>query len=210
MEKNEILRKLEKSAIKYKENLQNKNLLIMYYENEKINYIETLFLARNFMHLTGVRLADKNKKYKKANQFYNCCVNQKLSYKDIVIKKDGTTKLKLDIIEELTNIDKKCKMIGIYNNSKKELLTEILLGNIHMCLGMIKDLKMYYIPNSLLKTDIRKLIIKPYKVIGILKKEKCDKKYRNITYINKNIRIREIQKNIDLYNKIDIEVLKNI
>lgn len=154
MNQKEVLRKLKESVKIYKENLQNTNLLIIYNENKKIEYIEILFLARNFMHLTGVRSISNNGKYKKANQFYNACINNKLSYKDIIIKKDGTTELKLDIISNLVYIDKKCKMLGIYNNSKKELLTDILVGGIHMCVGLIKEQGKYYIPNTLLKEDI--------------------------------------------------------
>ncbi len=171
MNQKEIIKKLRESARIYKENLQNTNLLIIFQKDNKIEYIEILFLSRNFMHLTGVRSIENNGKYKKANQFYNDCLNNKLSYKNIVIKKDGTTKLKLDIISNLVNMDKKCKMIGIYDNSKKQLVTDILIGNIQICVGLIKEQERYYIVNTLLKEDIRKLTIEQYPIIGILKKK---------------------------------------
>lgn len=118
MKQKEIIKKLKENARIYKENLQNTNLLILYNKNNKIEYIEMLFLSRNFMHLTEVRTIESNGKYKKANQFYKECLNNKLSCKNIIIKEDGTTKLKLDIISDLVNIDKKCKMTGICDNSK--------------------------------------------------------------------------------------------
>lgn len=208
MQQKEMLKILKESAKIYKDNLQNKNLLIIYCKDGKVEYIEMLFLARNFMHLTGLRSIDKNGKYKKANQFYQACLNNKLSYKDIIIKKDGTTQLKLDMISQLINIDKKCKMIGIYNHSKKELITEILLGNINMCLGTIKNSSTYYIPNTLLKEDIRKLTIKPYSIVGILKKQIEDKKYQMVTYVSKKMDIDKIRKNIELCNKINIQILE--
>lgn len=205
MDKKEILKILKESAIKYKENLKDKNLLIIYKEKAKIKYIEILFLARNFMHLTGVKCNDKNKKYMKSNQFYQACLNNKLSYKDIIIKQNGTTKLKLDILSQLIYIDKKCKMIGVYNNYKKELVTEVLLGNINMCLGLTKGSSLYYIPNTLLKEDIRKIVIKPYQIMAILKKKVKDERYKDIIYINKKIDISEINNNIELFSKINIK-----
>ena len=203
MDKKEILKLLKESAIKYKDNLKDNNLLVIYKEKEEIKYIEILFLARNFMHLTGVKCVDKNKKYMKANQFYQACINNKLSYKDIIIKQDGTTKLKLDILSQLVNIDKKCKMIGRYNNYKKTLMTDILFGNINICLGITKALP-YYIPNTLLKEDVRKLVIKPYQVMAVLKKKVKEEKYENIIYINKKLDIEKIKK-IELINKINIK-----
>jgi len=50
MKQKEMMKKLNESAKLYKENLQNKNILVMYEKNRKIEYIEILFLARNFMH----------------------------------------------------------------------------------------------------------------------------------------------------------------
>lgn len=205
MNQTEIIKKLIEGAKNYKENLQNKNLFIVYRDKEKVKYIEVVFLARNFMHLTGIRTIGKEGKYKTANQFYQACLNYKLSNKDICVKEDGTTKLKLDIMDKMIHIEQNCKMIGMYNDSKKELITEVLLGNIHMCLGIIKGVKEYYIPNTLLKQDIRKLTIKTYPIIGIWKKNIKEKKYQKVVYINKKIEMDFIQKNIDFYSKIKME-----
>lgn len=210
MNQMEIIKKLVEGAKNYKENLQNKNLFIVYRDREEAKYIELVFLARNFMHLTGIRAIGKDGKYKTANQFYQACLNYKLSNKDICVKEDGTTKLKLDIIDKMIHIEQNCKMIGIYNDSKKELITEMLLGNIHMCLGIIKGIKEYYIPNTLLKQDIRKLTRKTYPIIGIWKKNRNEKEYQQVVYINKKIEMDFLQKNKVLYKKIKIEKEKTI
>lgn len=210
MNEKETLKILKESAIKYKENLKDKNLLIIYKEKTEIKYIEILFLARNFMHLTGVKCNDKNGKYMPANQFYQACLNNKLSYKDITAKPNGTTKLKLDILSQLININKNFKMIGVYNNYKNELITEILLGNINMCLGLTKNISSYYIPNTLLKEDIRKIVIKPYRIIAVLKKDMKDEKYKNIIYLNKKIDINVINNNTELFRKINIKKNSNL
>lgn len=129
MNQKEIVKKLKKSAKIYKENLQNTNLLIIYNKNKKIEYIEILFLARNFMHLTGVRSLDS---------------------------------------------------------------------------------KTYYIPNTLLKKDIRKLTLKQYPIICILKKKINEEKYQMVTYISKKIDIDKVEKNIELCNKINIKILDKV
>ena len=205
MNKKEIVKTLKESVIQYKENLKDKNFIIVYMDKNKIKFIEILFLARNFMHLTGVKCNDKNGKCMKANQFYQVCLNNKLSYKDIIIKQDGTIELKLAILSQLINVSRNFKMIGKYNNYKNKLVTEILLGNVNMCLGLTKNTSLYYVPNTLLKEDIRKIVIKPYPIVAVLKKNLEDKKYKRIIYMNKKIDINIINDNIELSKKINIK-----
>lgn len=210
MDEKEVLKILKESAIKYKENLKDKNLLIIYKEKTEIKYIEILFLSRNFMHLTGVKCNSNNGKCMPANQFFQACLNNKLSYKDIIMKQNGTTKLKLDILSQLININKNFKMIGEYNSYKNELITEILLGNINMCLGLTKNISSYYVPNTLLKEDIRKIVIKPYRIIAVLKKNVEDEQYQNVVFLNKKIDINVIKSNTELSEKINIKINSNL
>ncbi len=73
-------------------------------------------------------------------------------------------------------------------------------------MGLIKDLGKYYIPNTLLKEDIRKLTIKQYPIVGILKKKINEEKYQIVTHICNKIDISNIKRNIELYNKINKEL----
>lgn len=205
MKEKEMMKKLSESAKLYKENLQNKNLLIMYEKNNKIEYIEILFLARNFMHLTGVRSTE----LKKANQFYQACLENKLNRKDLKMKEDGTTQLKMDIISNMIKNNEEWKIIGLYNGSKEKLKTDILLGNKSMCLGVIKEVSNYYIPNTLLKEDIRKITKENNTIVGLLKKEREEQIYQNVIYINKDIKIEKIRKNRKLTSKLKIKIIKN-
>ena len=53
----EIIKRICESAKKYKNNLLNKNIIFIF-ENkkkQKIEYIEVLFLAQNFLHFTGIK-----------------------------------------------------------------------------------------------------------------------------------------------------------
>lgn len=50
-------------------------------------------------------------------------------------------------------------------------------------MGFIKNTK-YYIPNTILKEDIRRLISKSNKIVMILKKSIEEEKYSDITCLN--------------------------
>lgn len=205
MKEKEIMKKLKESAKLYKENLQNKNLLIMYEKDNKIEYIEILFLTRNFMHLTGVRSTE----IKKANQFYQACLTNKLNIKTLKMKEDGTTQLKMDIISNMIKMEEPWKIIGVYNGAKEKLKTDILLGKGDICLGVIKEVSNYYIPNTLLKEDIRKITKENNVIVGIFKKEKQEEIYQKVTNINKNIEIERIRKNEKLASKLKIEIIND-
>lgn len=205
MKEKQIMKKLNESAKLYKENLQNKNLLIMYEKDNKIEYIEILFLARNFMHLTGVRSTE----IKKANQFYQACLANKLNRKTLNMKEDGTTQLKMDIISNMIKSNEEWKIIGLYNRAKEKLKTDIVLGKENMCLGLIKEVSHYYIPNTLLKEDIRKITNESNVIVGILKKEKEERIYQNVIEVNKNIEIERIRENEKLASKLKIKIINN-
>ena len=64
----------------YNLNLENKNLLFIFNSKfSNIEYFETLFLPKHFLHLTGV-ISNKNIK---SSNFYNMCLKGKLSPKKI-------------------------------------------------------------------------------------------------------------------------------
>ena len=55
--KSEIIKRLSNGAKTYKENLLNKNILFIFENKEEknLNFIETIFLPSNFLHLTGIK-----------------------------------------------------------------------------------------------------------------------------------------------------------
>lgn len=183
MSKQEALNIILNCSKMYQENLENKNILYIIQDKlGKISYLETTFLSRNFLHLTGVKIL--NSKIKSSTDFYNFCLKKQLSISDFKFNSNGTTTKKLNILQSIMQIHKNAKIIGKYNKLKKYLSTEILIGGINACIGCIKQ-KNYYIPNTVLKEDIRNIVEEQYKVIFILRKEVKDKKYNEITYRNK-------------------------
>lgn len=196
-------------AKKYRENLENKNIIFIYHEKNKINYIETRFTAGNFLHLTGLEYARNinGQESRSSIKFYKDIINNKLSVHNIKIKDKNTIKLKLEILYNLMNIGYSAKMIGTYDKVTKNLLvTDKVVGNVRYCIG-VKQVNKFYIPNTSLKEDIRIISKNTNKIVAILDKHIEEEKYTNITYISNSISLWQIFKNKNLKELIDIENL---
>lgn len=184
-EKEEALKIILECSKLYYLNLENKNIMYIIQDKKKdIHYLETVFLPSNFLHLTGINITNKN--IKSSTEFYNLCLKNQLSVSDFEFNSNGTTSMKLKILPQITKIQKVSKMIGRYNNTKLYLSTEKIVGNINICLGLIKKGK-YYIPNTALKEDIRDITTEQEKVLAIFTKDIKEKEYKNLTYIKKDI-----------------------
>lgn len=207
MDKKKIIKIITECAKKYKDNLENKNILFIFLkQNKELNYIETRFLSNNFLHLTGICFQGRTKNSKR---FYKACIEGKIKESDIHIKKDiNIIQLKLEILNNLMNINKTAKMIGQYSNNKNKLFTEKIVGNIRYCLGFIKKDK-FYIPNTTLNEDIREVTCIQNRIIAILSKNIKDKNYNKLTYISKDFDFTDILNNSIIKDNICIqEILK--
>lgn len=192
MEKREIIKIIENCAIKYKNNLSNKNLLFVYYDKNIVKYIETKFLPSNFLHLTGIKY--KRESNNNAIKFYKDILDKKVSLKNLKIVNEGIIKLKLNILNMILDINYSAKMIGEFNSNFKNLLrTEKIIGTNVYSMGFIK-VGDYYIPNTTLKEDIRNITNKTNRVIAIFSKEIKEKQYSKLTYINKKTELVQIFK----------------
>jgi len=186
LNKKEALSIIIRGAEEYHKNLENKNLLIIYEKDDVVDFIETNFYPRNFLHLTGIEII--NKKIHSSVEFYNLCLKKRISINDFSFKKDGTSILKLQSLIQVFQIYKNAKIIGQYNNQRPYLRTNILVGNINYCMGFIKN-KNYEIPNTILKEDIRKITNEQFRVVRIYRKGVKEKQYIEQTYSNKKIDI---------------------
>lgn len=196
-----IVKIVVEMAQKYQKRLENTNILFVYLDrlDQKIKYIETRFLSRNFLHLTGLSFLGKY-----SNYFYKLCLNNKLKSKDINIKNQKITEMKLEILNNVVSFDKRAKILGNFNNSKLKLNTEVVIGNIDWCLGFI-NANEYYVPNTLFKEDIRDVVTNSNRIICIMSKKIKDKKYVKIDYLVKDFKIQDIIHQKDLKDKINIK-----
>ena len=122
-------------------------------------------------------------------------------------RKDGNTQTKLIVLPMLMNISKNAKMIGDYDKNKIYLQSDKIVGNVNSCLSFIKY-NNYYISNSSLKEDIRKIVYNHKRIIYILSKKIQEKEYNEITYIDKKY-IETILLSEDILANVNIKDQSN-
>ncbi len=180
-------------AEKYKNELVNRTLLFVCQDkHSRITLIEFTFDASNFMHLTGLKFS-KHDAEKSPTDFFNKCVEHRLSKKDFDFAEDGTSQLKLSVLPMVINKSLSAKMIGDYNSYNPKLITDKLVGGEKACIGFVTTgNKKRYIPNTLLKGDIRNYVSKTARVIAIFRKYKSENLYTEITYKASKVDLKEI------------------
>lgn len=184
--KKEALTIMFECAQKYKENLVNRSLLFICADKQKRTYcVEVTFDEANFQHLTGVE-TDRNKL--SPRDFYNRCLEKRLSPDDFEFSSMGTTELKLQVLPALMCKNLSAKMIGDYNMSQPKLFTEKLAGGVSACIGFVRNEgKGRYIPNTVLRDDIRIRTRHVDRIIATYRKERNEIRYSEIVYMAKNV-----------------------
>jgi len=200
MKKEAAIKIITSCAKSYKNNLENKNLLLIFGDLQTPEYFEASFLPRNFLHLTGIKLVEG--RIVSSKDFYDRCLNGKLSPDDFYMAQNGTTDMKLSVLPQLMNLHLCAKMVGDYDNTKSLLYTEKIAGNIFACVGFIHE-NGYYIPNTALREDIRDITISPQKrVLAIFRKDIKQKLYETICYTAKKVNILQLNLSESLRQKI--------
>ena len=85
------------------------------------------------------------------------------------------------------------------------LKTDVLVGttrNAILGLKFISKNKIY-IPNTILKEDIRKITHKRNRIIAIMKKDLREERYSEFTYIKRKIIMEKLQNNRALFLKLN-------
>ena len=193
--KEEARKKVLNCAKQYQKKLLNKKLIIIYRErrDNKIRYIEVVFHERNYQHLTGLELIDKNGNvlHNQSQNFYRKCIENKLGTHEFRFKPDGTTQLKLAALPVLMDITKITKISGDYNGVRPYLFVDKLIGGVNFCLGLRQE-EDVYVPSSALLEDIKKLTIAPSQVLAILEKNISDTTYFTVKHVAKGLNLNNI------------------
>lgn len=202
-------RRVLNCAKQYQQRLLNKKIIIIYREKRDnvIRYIEVVFHERNYQHLTGLELIDKNGDvlHNQSMNFYRKCVENKLSVDELRFKLDGTTQLKLEALPVLMDITKITKITGDYNNIRPYLFVDKVIGGVNFCLGLSRDDNVY-VPSSALLEDIKRLTEAPSQVLAILEKDVDADIYSIIKHVAKGLNLsnitlpQEINAMVDLKN----------
>lgn len=207
MTKQQAIQIISKCAKQYHKYLENYQIAFVYRDaNNQSNYTEVQFRAYNFLHFTGVTPRNGLN----ANDFYRYALNSRISERDFFFKNSYTTELKLQILDTIMKIDSKARMIGNYTGSHVELFTEKVTGTTTACLGLISKGNCY-IPNSVLKEDIRTIVPKPPgKIFAFFKKKIKSSLYTELTYKNQNLCITQKCLPKDLFPKIEPSLFKGL
>lgn len=192
--KKDAIRIVTACAKQYKEQLVNRSLLFLCMDKHgKATAIEFTFDTSNFLHLTGLKLVNRKRHGSgegviSASDFYEKCLNHKLREDDFYFAKDGTTELKLDVLPSLLTKNLAAKMIGDFQSDKPKLLTEKLAGGQTACMGFVRNSTSdRFVPNTVIKDDIRRHTLKTLRVIACYRKNRGDAQYGEITYLAKGI-----------------------
>lgn len=182
-------------AKQYRQKLLNKKLMILYRERKDniIRYIEVVFYERNYQHLTGLELIDKegNVLSNQSMNFYRKCIENKLGLEEFRFKQDGTTQLKLTALPILMDITKITKITGEYNNVRPYLLVDRVIGGVNFCLGLSREDDIY-VPSSALLEDIKKLTDMPSQVLAILEKGMDEEIYATVKHVAKGLNLSKL------------------
>lgn len=206
--KEDARRRVLNCAKLYQQKLLNKKLLIIYRERQDnvIHYIEVVFLERNYQHLTGLELVDRdgNPLRNQSVNFYRKCIENKLSLEEFRFKKDGTTPLKLAALPVLTDITRITKITGDYNHSRPYLFVDKVMGGVNFCLGLSKE-EDTYVPSSALLEDIKKITDAPSQVLAILEKEMNEETYLDVKHVAKGLNLRNVMLPEEISRMIDLK-----
>lgn len=180
-------------AEKHRSELANRNILFICQDkHRRISAIEFSFDASNFMHLTGLKTKkirqnkDGSNDTISAKEFYDKCLSHRLSVNDFEFAADGTTALKLDVLPKLLSGHLSATMIGDYNSRNPRLITDKLAGGTTACMGFVTTgSKRRYVPNTILKLDMRDYVCNQVRVIAAYRKPMNSEHYEEATYFAK-------------------------
>lgn len=200
MTKKEAISIISKCATLYAANLCDRQLAFVYRDgNNRAEFVEVTFRPNNFMHFTGI----DTKNHIKANAFYRDSLDKRLKESAIIFKDNHTTELKLQILQNIMNIPFSARMIGDYIGAHLNLYTEKVAGTTTACLGLVLHGN-EYIPNTILKEDIRNITPKPPgKIFAIFRKPIRQNLYTELTFQSASIDITKKCLPLDLLEKVD-------
>ena len=191
----EARRRVLNCAKQYKQRLLNKKILVIYRDRQDniIRYIEVIFYERNYQHLTGLELVDKNGNVlcNQSKNFFRKCVENKLGLEEFRFKQDGTTQLKLEALPMLLDVSKITKITGDYNNIRPYLYVDKVMGGVNFCLGLSRENDVY-VPASALLEDIKKLTVAPSQVLVILEKNIGESIYYRVKHVAKGVNLIKV------------------
>ena len=194
---------LKECAFLYKLNLMNKNLLVVSAYKEQISLTSIEFNKNNYKHLTGI-IASLS-----ANKFMDALLGDRLSFDDWDYKNDGTSQLKIRALPQTVELHKNARMIGTYSGNRIYLKSDVCFGGVYCYLGLVVDrnnnnlTEGIYVPSSLINGNIKEDTNNQERIIAMFRKNKKDTKYKELTYLAKDVSLNQLKKYIKEYVCLD-------
>ena len=171
----------------YRDNFVGRRLLfVMTDKHKRVFGLEVGFEASNYQHLTGLRATNPGWSHL---DFYNFCLDGRLSPRDITFAPGGTTHQKLSVLLPVfRNSSLSASMMGNFNHSHPLLYTEKLVGGVKWALGF-RDVsgKGDYRPDTLLEGDIRDQVTDCYRIVATYSRRPCEKQFATLLYRAKRV-----------------------
>ena len=185
--KEEAIRIVLKTSLEYEKILSGTKYLLLYQNNKtkEIECFEMRFPRYAFQHLTGLSLAEGSAIRSAAN-FYEACINRRLSPRDIIIKDDMYVERKLSILSQLINFVRYSKMAVVFEKGRPLLRCDKVVGTTNFCIALNLH-RNYYVPVSCLNEDVRNFGSTIFRVLAVFSAGLNDEKYIKIQNIAKGI-----------------------
>jgi hypothetical protein len=184
--KKEALAIVFAAADAYQKNLIDHSLLFLCMDKHKRTYcVEVTFDRSNFQHLTGL---ETDPSIITPSHFFQLCLDRRLKESDFEFAENGTADWKLEVMPRVFQKNLSANMLGMYNQSQPVLSTERIAGSVSVCMGFVRDGGVgRYVPNTVLKGDIRNLVYVPDRIIATYRKTPKEDKYSEIVYAAKKL-----------------------
>lgn len=205
-EKN-LIHIIKSGLVNYEKYLLNKKFIFVYYSDDtnKYEYVETVFTKVQFKHLCGISDDKKDievytkagitKEVVSAKDFFKLCKKKALAERHIIVKRDGTTLQKMNILNNLYKLTISDTLYCNIGEVKKDLDCDAMVGlkggNISLAL---RNIGASTVPISSLDFDIVETGEKLYEVLLVACKGLNDKKYKEIK-LNK-LSLNDLPENI--------------
>ena len=172
--KQEALRILYSSASNYEEKLSQRRFRLIYLDklHKSMEMEEVIFQPESFKHLTGIQTKIS------AFNFYEACLDRRLSQKTIAFDARGNTQRKLEVIEAMPDVFYHPCWIGESLNNDIHIHAAYYVGDTKCVLSIgFRNVmnKSGDVPITLKKQSIREVVTKECKVYAIASKSLLDK-----------------------------------
>ena len=188
VDKNKAIKTIVEAASNYEKYLNDRSFLIVYKTERGSQFVEVVFRSWHFLHLTGLKTKMT------AAQFYEACLENKLSEKDVVFDNSGKVGQKIKVLPYLHDLLYHNCMIGDFINSGIMIQADYFVGDTKLILSVgFRRESNRDVPVTLYSGDVRKLTSPTNKVLAILTRRYPETKYKELTYVSKNLNLNELK-----------------